>query len=378
MRLHEEIGRIGLKLVFHSKFKFNFTYDNFDKKRKEPYFLVCNHASLHDPLYVGMNLKYYPYPVASNLLYTKFWMRFALTKVVTSIPKRKGQSDIQTIRSILKAFKDDKRGIMIFPEGNSSYFGEETPTDFTATAKIIKKVNEDLVLAKINGGFFAAPRWGKTRKKGAFNIHYSTLIKKADLSNLSIEEISKILEENIKFNDYEWNKIHNIKYKSNEKAVGLDNYLYVCPKCGSYQTIKTTKNDISCTSCGKLATINEYHFLEGLDFDNLIAWDKLQKARIPNILTNDVLSFGDFFIVDFKNNKQIKLGKAKTIINKEKLIIKTENNKYVFLIENISGTVLTQKRNLSFDYENETYLININDAKLYLDILNYLKEGEVL
>lgn len=378
MKLHEEIGRIGLKLVFHSKFKFKFTYNNFDKNRKEPYFLVCNHASLNDPLYVGMNLKYYPYPVASNLLYTKFWMRFALTKIVTSIPKRKAQSDVQTIRSILKAFKEDKRGIMIFPEGNSSYFGESTPTDYTSTAKIVKKINEDLVLAKINGGFFAAPRWGKTRKKGAFNIDYSVLINKENLKDLSVEEISEILEENIIFNDYEWNKINKVKYKSNIKAKGLENYLYVCPKCHGHQTIWTSKNDIGCEKCGKLAHINEYHFLEGLPFDNLISWDHIQQNELPNILKSKVYSKGKFYLVDFKRNKQHHLGFAETIIDKEKFILKTKNKTYEFLIENIYGVALTQKRNLSFDYDNETYLIDLYDAKLYLDILNYLKKGDSL
>ena len=58
----------------------------------------------NDPLYVAMNIKYYPYPVASNILYTNPIMKFGLNKIVKSIPKRKGQSDIQTIRTYIKCF----------------------------------------------------------------------------------------------------------------------------------------------------------------------------------------------------------------------------------------------------------------------------------
>ena len=65
--------------------------------------MISNHASLNDPLYVAMNIKY-PYPVASNILYTNKFIKFGLNKSLKSIPKRKGQSDVQTIRHILNTF----------------------------------------------------------------------------------------------------------------------------------------------------------------------------------------------------------------------------------------------------------------------------------
>ena len=373
MRLREELGRIGLRIVFYPKFNFKFYYHNVDPKRKEPYFLVGNHASLNDPLYVGMNLKYYPYPVAANLLYTQPLMRFALTKIVTSIPKRKGQSDIQTIRSILKAFKEDKRGIMIFPEGNSSYFGEQTPTDFQSTAKLVKKVGEDLVYARISGGYLASPRWGKIRKKGHYQIDYEMLMTKDEIKDASLDYIEDILSKAIKFNDYEWNRKKQIKYRSNQKAEGLENYLYVCPVCHGYQTIETQKNDIYCHHCGKIATINDYEFLEDLPFDNLIAWDHMQKEALPKMLKEPIYSIGELYEVDFKRNKRISLGLSKVEIVNSILDIKTKNIELSFPINDINGTVLTQKQYISFDVKDKTYLLKLKDCKLFLDAITYLK-----
>ncbi|MFA6692541.1 MAG: lysophospholipid acyltransferase family protein [Acholeplasmataceae bacterium] len=373
MRLREELGRIGLRIVFNPKFKFVFNYHNFDPNRKEPYFLVGNHASLNDPLYVEMNLKYYPYPVAANLLYTQPLMRFALTKIVTSIPKRKGQSDTQTIRSIIKAFKEDKRGIMIFPEGNSSYFGEETPTDFLTTAKLVKKIGEDLVYARISGGYLAAPRWGKIRKKGHYQVDYELLLSKDQIKEASVEDIDKVLSKAIKFNDYEWNRKEKIVYRSNQKAVGLESYLYHCPVCQSTQTIDTLKNDIYCHHCGKIATINHYEFLEGLPFDNLIEWDHLQKNALPKILEQPIVSTGELFEVDFKKNKRISLGLSKVELIDKKLDIKTKQVEFLFPIEDIEGTVLTQKQYISFDVKDKTYLLKLKDCKLFLDAITYLK-----
>ncbi|MBN2268129.1 MAG: lysophospholipid acyltransferase family protein [Acholeplasmataceae bacterium] len=375
MRLREELGRLGLRIVFYPKFKFKFAYHNFDPKRKEPYFLVGNHASLYDPLYVGMNLKHYPYPVAANLLYTQPLMRFALTKIVTSIPKRKGQSDIQTIRSILKAFKEDKRGIMIFPEGNSSYFGEETPTDFQSTAKLVKKVGEDLVYARISGGYLASPRWGKFRKKGHFQIDYELLMSKEQIIEASLEQIEQVLSDAIKFNDYDWNRKEKIIYRSNQKAIGLESYLYYCPICHHSQTIETDKNDIYCHECGKIATINDYEFLEGLPFDNLVAWDHLQKEALRNILKEPVYSSGELLEIDFKKNKRISLGLSKLELIHQSLHIKTKNVEFSFPVKEIEGIVLTQKQYISFDVNNITYLLKLKDCKLFLDAITYLKEN---
>jgi translation elongation factor EF-1beta len=373
MRLREELGRIGLRLLFYPQFKFKFYYHSFDPKRKEPYFLVGNHASLNDPLYVGMNLKHYPYPVAANLLYTQPLMRFALTKIVTSIPKRKGQSDIQTIRSILKAFKDDKRGIMIFPEGNSSYFGEQTPTDYLPTAKLVKKVGEDLVYARISGGYLASPRWGKFRKRGHYQIDYELLMSKEQIKESSIEQIETTLKNAIVFNDYEWNRKEKIVYRSNQKAFGLESYLYYCPKCEHTQSIQTHKNDILCSTCGKGATINDYEFLEGLEFDNLIAWDHLQKKALPHILKDEVISSGELYVVDFKKNKRISFGLSLVRLKDNVLNLKTKTDEFNFSISEIEGTVLTQKHYISFDVKDKTYLLKLKDCKLFLDAIIYLK-----
>ncbi|MBN2300345.1 MAG: hypothetical protein JXC31_04055, partial [Acholeplasmataceae bacterium] len=83
MKIREEIGRLILKLVFYPRYHFVFTYKDFDPKRKDPYFLIANHASLNDPLYVELNLKEYPYPITGNLLYTNPWYNFLLTKIST-------------------------------------------------------------------------------------------------------------------------------------------------------------------------------------------------------------------------------------------------------------------------------------------------------
>ena len=373
MKIREEIGRLVLKLIFYPRYNFKFTYSEFDPKRKEPYFLIVNHASLNDPLYVELNLKEYPYPITGNLLYTNPWYNFLLTKISKSIAKRKGQNDIQTIRGIIHAFNHDHRGIMIFPEGNASYFGEQTEVSYVSTAKLIKKIKHEVVLAKINGGYLASPRLGKRRKKGDFHIHYQPLMNESQIANLSIVQIEEKLREAISFNDYEWNRKEKIIYRSKEKAVGLEKYIYYCPICKNLQTIETKGNDIYCKSCGKIAHINPYEFIEGLPFDNLIEWDHLQKKKIPEAILNEIHSFGRLIEIDFVKNRRIVIGDMNITLNKNDLFLSNKKHQYTFHADVISGLVLTQKNYLSFDYEEKTYLIRINDPIIIMDSINYIK-----
>lgn len=373
MRLLEEIGRLGLKIIFYPKYNFKFVYEDFDPKRKDPYILIANHPSLHDPLFVPLNLDKYPYPVTGNLLYTNPMYNFLLTKIAKSIAKRKGQSDVQAIRSILDTIHRKHRGIMLFPEGNSSYFGEQSDIPLFTTAKLIKKIKHEVVLAKINGGYLAAPRWGLRRHKADFHILYKPLLSSDEIKSLSIEQIEEVLNKSIAFNDYNWNREKKIIYNSHRKAFGINQYIYVCPKCNGIQTIKPHGNDILCNECGKIAHINPYELLEGLPFDNLIEWDKLQKKLIPEIIKKDIHATGRLIEIDFLKKRRIVKGDMKIILSNRIMILSNKKHQHEFHVDQIEGLVLTQKNFLSFDYGEKTFLIRISDPMLFMDSINYLK-----
>ncbi len=373
MRLFEEMGRLALKIIFYPKYNFQFTYENFDRRRKDPYILIANHPSLHDPLFVPLNINKYPYPVTGNLLYTNPMYNFLLTKIAKSIAKRKGQSDVQAIRDILDTIHRKHRGIMLFPEGNSSYFGEQSDVPLFTTAKLIKKIKHEVVLAKINGGYLAAPRWGLRRAKGDFHIHYKPLLSPDEIKEMTIEQIEQILNKAIAFNDYDWNKEERIIYKSNKKAFGIEQYIYVCPKCGGFQTIQSKGNDILCSECGKIAHINPYELLEGLPFDNLIEWGKLQKKKLPEIIKNEIHSSGRLIEIDFIKKRRIVKGDMDIALNNQIMTLKNKKHQHVYHVDQIEGLVLTQKNFLSFDYGDKTFLIRISDPMLFIDSIKYLK-----
>lgn len=345
--------------------------------REKPYFLVSNHQQLNDPLLIGMNLKYYPYPVASNTLYTNPVLKFALTKILRSIPKRKGQADTQTIRQIRNAFYNDHRGIQICPEGNASYFGEQTPTDYTSTAKLIKKLKFDLVIGHFDGGYFAHPRWADHyRKKAPIYLQYKRLIKGDDLDLYKVEELALILEREIAFNDYQWNEKAHVEYKQNNKAEGSENFLYACPKCHAIQTIFSKGNDIYCEHCGIIASIDHHHHYQSDYITNMIDWNIKQKKLIKTHVHETFESEGRFYELLLDQQKRVLLDKKSKIkLDGNILTVDMKKSSYSVDLKDVSGVALTQQNKISFDYGDKTYLMKMKHSMLFLDLIN-MKKGE--
>jgi len=373
MGLLTEVGRIGLKIMFHTRFDLKYTYDDFDPKTKSPYLLIGNHATQHDPLIVGMVIKRYPYPVANSFLYTNRIFKWLLTHVVTSISKRKGQSDMQTIRLILHAIQKEKRPVMLFPEGNASYFGEQTPTDYFPTAKLIQKLNVDVVVAKIQGGYLAHPRWGFYRRKGHYHTHFYKLIHKHELEQLSVHAIEERLENAMRFNDFIWNQEQHYRYPLKGRADGIEHYLYYCPICHETQTLQGKDAHIYCKHCGVIATFDQTSQLKS-PYTSLIEWGHEQKKVIPKRIHTPIITSGDLYQVDVVKQKKYYLGNKEVIIKDNCLNIQTDPPK-IFHIKNISGEVITRKHNVSFDYETYTYNFLLKDPMLVLNTITYIKEN---
>jgi 1-acyl-sn-glycerol-3-phosphate acyltransferase len=373
MKLIQEFARIIMKLLFHSRIKFLFTYENFDKNRKEPYILIANHPSANDPLYIAMNIKKYPFPVANQLLYTHPLLGFALTKLIDSIPKRKGQNDTTAIRGMMDAIKNKQNPIMLMPEGNASVFGEQSEGYFESTAKLIKKLKTEVVVAKINGGYLTQPRWGKLSKKGFLHIHYYRLFNVHDLENQTAEAIENKIRHELAFNDYEWNRTHQKIYNNKKRAEGLEQYIHWCPKCDGIQTLSTKGPNVFCKSCGKIATFNQFGFIDGLPFDNLITWGSLQQKKIPTISNHAIQTEGKLIELDFIKNKRIQLGYFHFTLSNQNCILKNKKQTIEFDISKMSGLVLNQTNYVSFDYETKTYVFEIKDPILYLEVIKYKK-----
>lgn len=361
-----------LRSFYRSRYEFHYRFTDFDPKRQDPYILVGNHSCLLDGQFTVLPLDKYPYPVINTFVFTSRFMKFVLTRLITSIPKRKGQMDVSTIRAIMDTLKAG-RGILIFPEGNSSYFGMESPI-MPGTGKFLKKMGKDVVFVKTHGGYLSRPRWSdKGIPGGYFDVHYYGLLKASELETLTAEAIEERLATEIRFNDFDWNRTERHPYVSRHRAEGLERFVYACPKCGGCQTLTTRGSTIRCSTCGEIARFNEYSLLEGPPFDNLVEWDRYQKGLLPTFAKSNLKSSGEMYDVDVVTYRRKFLGRMSVSLWNNVLRVWNKRRRYDIALAELSGLTLTRKDEVSFDVGAKTYFFRFKDPMLFFDAINLLK-----
>ncbi len=340
--------------------KHTYVYDeSFDRKRQEPYVLLANHTFMFDVVHVPLNLKKLPFIVASHNLFTKQPLKFVLEKIAHAIPKTKASSDIRTARELIGAVK---RGypICIFPEGNTTFNGETTYIE-ESTMKLIKKLKIDVVACRAQGGYLSKPRWATSKRRNRrVTFTYKVIISKEELKDMSIEEINKIVNTELYNNDYEYQREVMIPHPGKNKAEGLENILYICPKCESIGTLQTKGDDIKCSSCNAIGTINDYGFIEGLPFDNTVDWDNWQRKYDDKLKDIILTSTGKVYLVNDQDLSRKYIGEIRIKYENHKFILTGALSKELSFSE-IKTPIVTLRRNFNITHDGEHYLIKIDE-----------------
>ena len=273
--------------------------DEVDFKRKEPYLMLANHTFLFDVVHVPMFFRIPPFIVASRTLFTKQPTKFLLNDIAHCIPKSKGTSDTRTARGLIGAVKKGYP-VLIFPEGNTTFHGDTKHIEHS-TFKLAKKLKVDIITCNVKGGYLSKPRWATGKRKNRrVELNYEIAIHKEDLPNLSVEQISKIINEKLYNDDYEYQKEKMIKRPGKKLAEGIENILYICPHCKSVNTLESKGNMIKCDNCNTEGSMDEYGLINGFKYNNPADWDKWQREK-KKILYDAIIDTSGQLFTDRKS-----------------------------------------------------------------------------
>ena len=234
--------------------------DELLKEASVPYIMLVNHASFFDFLYVNkLHHPRRPSYLINEYHSTRPVLRF-FKKRIGMISKKQFYSDLAAPMGIFRTLKKGYP-VVIFPEGRTCTDGRSYPI-VEEGAAFYKKLDVDLVIARVRGAYFAAPKWrGRRYHRGAaVTVEVMKVLKKDAMKAMSDDELNAEIEKNLRENA---SLDIQCRYRQHGKARGLENVLYRCPECGSVYTIKSRGNSLYCTSCGFTRTLNEdYHFTE--------------------------------------------------------------------------------------------------------------------
>ena len=280
-----QILRCGAALYRRSKVKVE---KNIKTKVKGPCIVLCNHGSFVDFLYCYAVLRgKKPYIMNARLYHYRKDLR-VLTNNLGAFPKSMFTTDIENAKNSLKVLNDGNI-LILMPEARLSTVGKFEDIQPT-THRFFKKMGVPIYLIKTSGAYFAMPKWGDAwRKKSIVEVSIDKLIDEQVIKNISEEDLKIKIENAMQYNDFEWLKTRpELHYDHKNLALGLDNILYVCPKCKSKHTIVSGDKYLVCNHCGLRADLDDrYSFVNGVPFENFQEWYDYQKEILKNEIESD-------------------------------------------------------------------------------------------
>jgi hypothetical protein len=156
------------------------------------------------------------------------------------------------------------------------------------------------------------------------------LFKPEDFKLLDAAAVQKIITEAISFNEYDWQRERNIRFRSRAPAMSLHPLCHACPACDRDLVIEASGKPLRCRACGMTAEMDACGFLHRIDSEGIVpesplAWHQWQIGRF-NDQTGEVSQPGCLAVVE-ENQAELKDQRRGTIIlTAEELVFQPDDH----------------------------------------------------
>lgn len=232
---------------------FGYSHDAL-KEVEGPYFLLSNHNTDLDPVFLGVAAGCGVRFVASEHIAHKGFISRLLIKTFKPILHVKGKAGIESTREIISTLRSGT-SVGLFPEGNRSFYGQ-TLSFPAVTGKLARRTGVKLVTWRIEGGYLTQPRWGKGIRRGKINGKLVHVYQPEELKAMSDAEVQKHIEEDLFEDAFVTQARLHAHYKTKAPAEGLESALFLCPVCHKVGTMKGGGEELAC-SCGASFRLTE-------------------------------------------------------------------------------------------------------------------------
>ena len=263
---------------------FGYTYQR-AKDLPANYIVLSNHATDFDPVLVGASFRKPMHFVASEHIARWPVLGKLITWLLQPIYRNKGASGASTVLEILRHARKG-HNVCMFAEGSRTWDGVTEPI-LPSTAKMIKSAGCGLVTYKIVGGYFTSPRWGGASiRRGYLHGSPVNVYTPETLQTMSNEELHAAITRDLHEDAYARQLADPKRYRSRKGAMFMERLLFVCPQCGSRDTIRSAGDTASCTCCNLNFRYTPYGMLEGLPYSTVKELSDWQKQQVALDLEN--------------------------------------------------------------------------------------------
>ena len=359
--------------IVHRILKRRFRYDLKPGDLPEGGFLFySNHETDLDPLFVGcastVPLAFVTTEAVHRMgLLSKFIDRWFYT-----IDRYKGGTDAACALQVLRTVKQG-RPVCMFPSGERAFTGRSPAIPF-ASAKIARSAKVPLVTFRISGGYLTSPRWADTMRKGVVHGKIVHIYSPEELASLSAEALHARITADLFVDAY---ALPPVPYRGRRLAERLETALYLCPRCGRADKLKSKGCAFFC-ECGLTAQLDETgRFSDSAPFLHPGAWDDWQQARMRELAAaaSDEPVFSDdgmqLFLLD-ENHALQPVAQGRMTMSGVSFTL----GDFSAPLSALDGFGLTQKDKLSFTLSGAHYAIRAAQpfcARKYCDLFRCVR-----
>ena len=345
----------------YMRIRFRFKTKTF-KPKSRTYLVLVNHTHDLDQFFLGaMFPKYIRFVATESVLRKPVWGK-VISFLQNPICRKKGVSGEETARDIRENLLSGI-SVAMFPEGMQTINGR-TGFISSRTAELIKSTNCALITCRIHGGYMLKPLWASSKRRGIAEGEMVREYTPEMLDKMTVEEIYEAIKRDLYVNAYDYQRKVMVPYPGENLASGLENALFMCPKCRSLDSLSSSGNSFSC-SCGLHMTLNEYGFFEGenLPYDNVCDWDLWQRNELNKLADSLESKTGEYICLEQGINLALLNGKTdETVIENscmtlysDALVFDNGYDRISFKLSDITGVSNFRSSALIFSADNARY-----------------------
>jgi len=265
-------------IVAFLKIVFGYTYDKAENL-PENYIVLSNHATDFDPLLVAVSFRRPMFFVASEHIARWPVAGKLITWLFHPIYRSKGASGATTVMEVLRHARKG-HNVCMFAEGSRTWDGVTGPI-LPATAKMVKSAGGGLVTYKITGGYFTSPRWGGASiRRGRLHGSPVRVYTPEMLKVMTNEQVYAAITADLHEDAYARQLADPKPYRSKKRAMFMERLLFICPKCGNRDTIRSAGDTVSCNACDLRFHYDAFGMLDGIPYSTVKALSDWQKEQV--------------------------------------------------------------------------------------------------
>ena len=287
--------------------KFSYTKSRMKEAGKGPYLILMNHSSFID-LKIASKV-FYPMPYfivsTADALIGKEW----LMRKIGCVPTRKFVADVGLVRDMVRAVKEKKTSVLLFPEAGYTFDGCTTTLP-RKMGVILKRMDVPVLTLITDGAFLRQPLYNNLRiRKTKVTAHLQCLLTREEIQEKSVEELDELIDGAFSFDNFRAQAEKKTVIDSPYRAEGLERILYRCPACQTEGKTVGEGTFLTCKHCGKRYEMDVYGRLTAVDgeteFAHIPDWYRWERACVKEELLSGNyrldLDVDIYLLIDYKS-----------------------------------------------------------------------------